>query len=857
MRIKHLEIKNWGPHKHRAFDMSSSIVGIIGANGKGKSNLLQAIDYALTGNLNKQKQEKYIRNFGQPNGATSASVHLVFEKDGKTGEITRTITATGSRRSLKWDDQEWTKAADVERILEEILGADKASLAQAVFIKQGELARIIKGTPAERQTLFQKLMNLSFIETRAEDITSKICAIRGTLQDMRPTLELALNDLQACELDMADLKDAANKRVVYQNAISQLEALIYNLQELQHAAAALPDAQTQHHNAQVALAIKMKELNTNSIEAMKESMYQLKRQLEDAQHKLDKCRYYRSQLAERERILNVIEFQKKELKAKFSYVTHEDYFFDKINELKVATQAVLDKRTKIASAKAAADRILVATKKYEREAELVAEYKKTAEEEIPELKTQLQELAAEIAQLTIDIAYTEAKEAIFDAGIENTTICPICGTEMNVNTISLPGESVEDTKDRLRSELQKLQAQKLSATQTTDSISARLLACQQTLALPDPKIAYEAEIAEDKALLESDVGAFLTQDAKAALEEYNKLVDQSTRYATERAQYVTIKDIIDSYEAKLAKLPKLDIPDYIEDETKLILTVNELTAKVATAQGNINVLEQLNRNIALAESNLETVINNHAFRKTIFNSDLADAEADEDFVSFWLSVDPDEAMQRNSLTDLTKMLNLAREAKTEVDQDAAKYKQLAEQKDKLLARISALKEIISKNEAKQTLIDDLNVAKSMISRTGVPLAFMNDVFNKLVSMIQDILTRMGSNFNVIPDPDHACSFLFVRTDNDSSFAMQQEQLSGGQAIRLALALLLSCQQLILPEIGLLVLDEPSSHIDSEGVEQMRDLFISLQQLLQNTDMQLIIVDHNDKLTTSFETTIVL
>lgn len=857
MRIKHLEIKNWGPHKHRSFDMSSSIVGILGANGKGKSNLLQAIDYALTGNLNKQKQEKYIRNFGQPNGATSASVHLVFEKDGKTGEITRTITATGSRRSLKWDDQEWTKAADVERILEEILGADKASLAQAVFIKQGELARIIKGTPAERQTLFQKLMNLSFIETRAEDITSKICAIRGTLQDMRPTLDLALNDLQACELDMQDLKDAVNKRVAYQHTIRHLEKLIYYLQELQHAAAALPDAQTQQHNARVALAIKMKELDTNSIEAMKELMCQLTQQLKDAQHKLDRCRYYRSQLAERERILNVIEFQKKELKNKFNYVTHENYFFDKINELKIATQTALDKCTKIAAAQAAADRILVATKKYEREAELIAEYKKTAEEEIPELQTQLQELAAEIAQLTIDIAYAEAKESIFDVGIENTTICPICGTEMNVNTISLPGESAAETKHRLHLELQKLQAQKLSATQTTENVSARLLTCRQTLALPDPKIAYEAEIAEDKALLESEVGAFLAQDAKEAREEYNKLVDQSTQCAAERAQYVTIKDIIDSYEAKLIKLPKLDIPDYIEDETKLILTVNDLTSQVATVQGNINVLEQLNRNILRAEANLETVTNKHALQDTLFKSALDEAEADEDFVSFWLSVDPDEAMKRNSLTDLTKMLNLARDSKTEVDQDAAKYNQLAEQKEKLLARISALKEIISKNEAKQTLIDDLNVAKSMISRTGVPLAFMNDVFNKLVSMIQDILSRMGSNFNVIPDPDHACSFLFVRTDNDSSFAMQQEQLSGGQAIRLALALLLSCQQLILPEIGLLVLDEPSSHIDSEGVEQMRDLFISLQQLLQNTDMQLIIVDHNDKLTTSFETTIVL
>jgi energy-coupling factor transporter ATP-binding protein EcfA2 len=87
--------------------------------------------------------------------------------------------------------------------------------------------------------------------------------------------------------------------------------------------------------------------------------------------------------------------------------------------------------------------------------------------------------------------------------------------------------------------------------------------------------------------------------------------------------------------------------------------------------------------------------------------------------------------------------------------------------------------------------------------------------------------------------------------------MGQEQLSGGQAIRLSLAMLLACQQIILPEVGLLVLDEPSSHIDKEGVERMRDLFLSLQQVMTNTNMQILVVDHNDRLATAFETTVVL
>ena len=228
MKIKKIELKNWGPHKHLTLDMDASVVGIVGANGKGKSNLLQAIDYAFTANLNKQKAEKYIRNFGQPDGATSASVTIEFEKGGKKGIISRMVTSTVSKRKLEWDGESWNKAADVEKKLEDILGTDKASLANAVFIKQGELSNLVKGTPSERHTIFQKLMNLQFLEPRADDVQSKLSAIRGSLQDFRPLLQDITRDIEDVkeklgDVGSADLMPAVDK---YSEAIRDLSVLI-------------------------------------------------------------------------------------------------------------------------------------------------------------------------------------------------------------------------------------------------------------------------------------------------------------------------------------------------------------------------------------------------------------------------------------------------------------------------------------------------------------------------------------------------------------------------------------------------------------------------------------------------------
>ena len=276
----------------------------------------------------------------------------------------------------------------------------------------------------------------------------------------------------------------------------------------------------------------------------------------------------------------------------------------------------------------------------------------------------------------------------------------------------------------------------------------------------------------------------------------------------------------------------------------------------------LNELKGAQKNMLTMNAKIESL-------KALVASDLENCEATQECISKlwkdhkyilaagWMLVDPDETMDRNSVQSVSAVLGLLETLRMDLISAMATLVELKASRTRLLDRIEAVKDKIARNEDKQRLIDDLTVVKQLLMRNGVPLAFMNDVFTKITGMVQEMLQRMGANFSVLPDPDRPCSFVFVRTDNDSQFEMMQEQLSGGQAIRLALALLLSCQQVILPEVGLLVLDEPSSHIDSEGVENMRDLFLSMQSILRNSDMQVVMVDHNEKLMVAFDKMIAL
>lgn len=68
---------------------------------------------------------------------------------------------------------------------------------------------------------------------------------------------------------------------------------------------------------------------------------------------------------------------------------------------------------------------------------------------------------------------------------------------------------------------------------------------------------------------------------------------------------------------------------------------------------------------------------------------------------------------------------------------------------------------------------------------------------------------------------------------------------------LGIAFLLAVQQLIIPELGILVLDEPSLHLHPSSAEHLRDLLSNYGQMLTKTESQILVCDHNPILFNGF------
>ena len=116
----------------------------------------------------------------------------------------------------------------------------------------------------------------------------------------------------------------------------------------------------------------------------------------------------------------------------------------------------------------------------------------------------------------------------------------------------------------------------------------------------------------------------------------------------------------------------------------------------------------------------------------------------------------------------------------------------------------------------------------------------------------------SNNPNTDPNAKHnLLSFKFLRTDVEDAQWLGMHRLSGGQKIKLAIAMLIAIQKLICPDICFLMLDEPSTHLDTNSIGTLATLLSNLKETLNNSEGQIFVIDHNEILNRSFTTTIQL
>lgn len=853
MKITHLKLKDFGPHKHLDIDLSANIVGIIGPNGSGKSNLLQAINYALTGDLNKTNQVKYIRNFGMEDGAKKAVVELTFEKGGQEGKIVREIGASSSKRCLTWEGEEYRKQDDVDRVLSGIVDADKAVLTNAVFIKQGNIASMVQGTPSERQDIFQKLMHLSFIGKLDNDITSKIAQLQAGIVDYGPQIALLQEQLQNDSDEYEDLlkrTDTPVKEPALRNAIENLARLSEN-----HSVAV-----TEHSSAISRFVEAEASLNSAIGNTDIDS---LRTEVQDLADRIQLMREAgRIAVAVDAAASNVAAATNAYVEAKVAYEEAKAAFKEIDEELIKSNRDAASKAIVFLYNKKEAEE---AQRKAQQEfdAGTLAEQKasEAVERAVEELTTRGPDLEEQIDTFKQKMELLRLKRELVRLGVDG--VCPLCGSSLvNHNIIE---ESVE--KEWLEVCAQAAPAKKELETlrQRASDANAQLLSCSFELQGTKARVFLTKQEAEKwkewpfEGLPEDEI--ILTMRKESADKALAELRNQQLSLATKSAALEAAKDTLakeqerqDAEHAAMTALGFASAEEAQREYKKLQSTVTEydtLNTKLGKLDALVNAKARARRAVDEAAEGVELL------RREI-NATTHDDETLKAYFEHWQTVFPEEGeFNAHNRAHIKSLSGLFSEEIGQYNAVVDHMRTLSGNMDATKAKLEGLLEDQSKNERRVALVNDLQQVRDVVGKNGAPKDYCAHVFRQITDVVQNLLVQMGANFTVSPDPDRDMTYNFVRTDNDDGYEMGQERLSGGQAIRLAMALLIACQQMVLPEVGLLVLDEPSSHIDSEGVANMRDMMLSLGQLLESADMQLIIVDHHETLNAAFGKTIKL
>jgi exonuclease SbcC len=242
MRLNYIELRNYRRFKDLRIELpSDGIIGILGPNGCGKTTIIEAVAWALFGNVDEVVRDS---KDGVRRSAASASekvsVTIGFELGGTDYRLEREMTGKNltMRAALKTKDKDLAQGdRDVKRYVEKLLGMDYKSFFTSVFARQKELDALQDAKPGERKKAVLRMLRIdgidvvlqtvrgeaNGIEKRIEGATSTLYDENGN--DKEAALTQKLPALKASlELAARTLREAEEKEEGANRALEQAKA---------------------------------------------------------------------------------------------------------------------------------------------------------------------------------------------------------------------------------------------------------------------------------------------------------------------------------------------------------------------------------------------------------------------------------------------------------------------------------------------------------------------------------------------------------------------------------------------------------------------------------------------------------
>jgi chromosome segregation protein len=287
------------------FQLPGQLVGVVGPNGCGKSNIMDAVRWVLgeskASELRGESMQDVIFNgSGQRKPASRASVDLVFSnEDGRAGGQWNRFTEIAVKRVLTRDgtssyyiNNQPVRRRDVQDVF---LGTGLGPRAYAI-IGQGTISRIIESKPEELRLFLEEAAGVSKYKERRRETETR-------LKDTRENLTRVEDILRELTGQLEKLEKQAEVASQYRHLQAEGELKLHQLWFLKHRDAAGEETRVQAalHEATNALEARTAELRRGEaeLETIRQAHYAASDELHTAQGTLAEAALEVSRLEER------------------------------------------------------------------------------------------------------------------------------------------------------------------------------------------------------------------------------------------------------------------------------------------------------------------------------------------------------------------------------------------------------------------------------------------------------------------------------------------------------------------------------------------------------------------------------
>ncbi len=825
----------------RSFDLAC----ISGANGAGKSSLLDAITWALFGQARK-RDESVINSHSQ---VKAAEVVLTFQYEnniyrvqralprGKTTQLEFQIMQTGTADDLEsgsWKPLTERSTRETQARLEQTLRLDYDTFINASFFLQGKADQFTQQRPNDRKRILGSILGLEAWEVYRDqaaearkNVEGQVRSLDGRMSEV--TAELAeepqrRSRLQELETSLSQLQQV---RQVQESALESIRKIAATLAEQRRLVDAL-SRQVEAADRRLSELVERSQLRRSEQQALAdlqsrapairqaytdwqtarqvladwEALASRTRQIEQRrQAPMEIIQLARARLETEQHTMRL---QQAEVQAQIDLLPALKLDFSQAQEQAQTAESQLNQRTQL-------------------DASL-----RSAQQQQAEARLEYQRLRVEM---------DEIKQRIDQLSVAEGALCPLCGQPLSpsdrirlVENLATEGRDKGD-RFRLNQNIQK--DLEIEIRNMSDELSSLGRWEEQHRAAV-------RKVDQVNHRLEQLTSQQQTWDAQGALR-----LAEVERWLAEESFEPEARQALASVEAEL-------LAAGYDPEAHAAARHSEASGQAAEtelrelerAQATLNALERELAELAVQQQALEAEMKALRAEYSTAAETLAEAEAQA----------PDLTTAENEFFRLQEEENQAR---MEVGAARQKVRVLEDLKIRLKSMRAERDELVR-------LVGRYKTLENAFGKDGVPALLIEQALPLIESRANDILDRLSSGNMSVRFKTQAAYKDKKRDDlretldieiSDGSGTRDYEMFSGGEAFRVNFAVRLALSEVLAQRAGArlqtLVIDEGFGSQDSQG----RQRLVEAINLVRQDFAKILVITHIDELKDAFPTRI--